>query len=83
MRSTDITVFTNLPVLQHLSLSGMDLSSIDDWPQKLNMIPSLRVVDLSYCWLDRADQRLPYLNLTKLEKLDLCGSDFNHTIASC
>ncbi|WVZ54128.1 LOW QUALITY PROTEIN: hypothetical protein U9M48_004981 [Paspalum notatum var. saurae] len=74
VRSTDITVFANLPVLQHLSLSGMDLSSINDWPQKLNMIPSLRVVDLSYWWLDRADQKLPHFNLTKLEKLDLSVS---------
>ncbi|WVZ54131.1 hypothetical protein U9M48_004983 [Paspalum notatum var. saurae] len=77
VRSTDITVFANLPVLQHLSLSGMDLSSINDWPQKLNMIPSLRVVDLSYWWLDRADQKLPHFNLTKLEKLDLSVLDLS------
>ncbi|WVZ54174.1 hypothetical protein U9M48_005015 [Paspalum notatum var. saurae] len=83
VRSTDITVFTNLPALQQLCLNGMDLSSINDWPQKLNTIPSLRVVDLSYCWHDRADQKLPYFNLTKLEKHDLSVSDFNHTIASC
>ncbi|KAJ1274584.1 hypothetical protein BS78_05G073000 [Paspalum vaginatum] len=83
VRSTDITLFTNLTMLQYPSLRKINLSWITDWPQKLNMVPSLRVVDLSNCALDRADQSLPYLNLTKLEKLDLRGNDFNHTIASC
>lgn len=81
--SADITLFANLPMLQYLSMSQINLSWIVDWTQKLNMIPSLRVIDLSDCCLDRADQSLRYLNLTKLEKLDLSGNDFNHTIASC
>ncbi|KAJ1274583.1 hypothetical protein BS78_05G072900 [Paspalum vaginatum] len=79
----DIVLLTNLPMLQYLSLSQINLSLIADWPQKINMIPSLRAIDLSGCHLDRADQSLPYLNLARLEKLDLSGNDFNHTITSC
>lgn len=79
----DLTLFRNLPMLQYLTLSQIDLSLTVDWPQKINMIPSLRALDLSYCQLQRADQSLPYLNLTKLEKLNLYENDFNHTITSC
>uniref|UniRef100_A0A0D9XPE7 non-specific serine/threonine protein kinase n=1 Tax=Leersia perrieri TaxID=77586 RepID=A0A0D9XPE7_9ORYZ len=70
VESADLTLFRNLPMLQYLGMSQIHLSSIADWPQKLNMIPS-------------TDQSLPHLNLTKLEKLDLSGNDFNHSIASC
>jgi hypothetical protein len=44
------------------------------------MIPSLRVVHLQGCSLDNANQSLPYLNLTKLEKLDLSWNEFDHSI---
>ncbi|WVZ54132.1 hypothetical protein U9M48_004984 [Paspalum notatum var. saurae] len=42
--STDIAFLTNLPMLQYLSLSQINLSWIADWPQKINMIPSLRLL---------------------------------------
>jgi hypothetical protein len=44
------------------------------------MIPSLRVIHLHGCSLDSANQLLPYLNLTILEKLDLSWNEFGHTI---
>ncbi|CAL5011109.1 unnamed protein product [Urochloa decumbens] len=80
--STDMT-WIKVLLLQHLSLSGVNLSQISDWPHVLNSIPSLRVVDLSSCLLGSTNQSLPYLNLTKLEKLDLSWNNFNHEIASC
>ncbi|KAF7063108.1 hypothetical protein CFC21_069638 [Triticum aestivum] len=82
MYSTDISWLTNLPLLQYLSMSTINLSRIADWPHTLNMIPSLRVINLAECLLDTASQSLPHLNLTKLEKLDLSLNNLDHSIAS-
>ncbi|XP_039815050.1 LRR receptor-like serine/threonine-protein kinase RGI2 [Panicum virgatum] len=82
MYSTDITWLTNLPVLQYLDMSGVNLSAVHDWPQNLNMIPSLRVIILSSCSLDSTNQSILYFNLTKLESLDLSWNIFNHKIGS-
>ena len=80
--SMDITWLTKLPFLKFLGMSGVNLSGIADWPHTLNMIPSLRVIDLHYCFLDSANQSLPHLNLTKLEKLDLSWNYFKHSLGS-
>ncbi|VAI69448.1 unnamed protein product [Triticum turgidum subsp. durum] len=82
MYSDDITWLTNLHLLQHVSIGGINLSGIHDWPHTLNMIPSLRVISLSDCSLQSANQSLPYLNLTRLEKLDLSWNSFDHSIAT-
>ncbi|XBH67003.1 hypothetical protein VPH35_095454 [Triticum aestivum] len=82
MYSSDITWLTKLPLLQYLSMSTINLSRIADWPRPLNMIPSLRVINLAGCSLDTASQSLPYFNLTKLEKLDLSSNNLGHSIAS-
>jgi hypothetical protein len=82
MYSTDITWLTRIPLLQYLSMSGINLSRIADWPHTLNMIPSLRIINFADCSLDTASQSLPYFNLTKLEKLDLSENNFGHSIAS-
>ncbi|KAI4992492.1 hypothetical protein ZWY2020_051909 [Hordeum vulgare] len=82
MYSTDIIWLTKLPLLEYLSMSGINLSRIASWPRTLNMIPSLRVIHLSDCSLDTASQSLHYLNLTKLEKLDLSWNNLGHAIAS-
>ncbi|XP_044354433.1 LRR receptor-like serine/threonine-protein kinase GSO1 [Triticum aestivum] len=62
--------------------SEQRLEGIVDWPHTLNMIPSLRIIDLSWCQLDSANQSLPHLNLTKLEKLDLSWNYFEHSLGS-
>lgn len=80
--STDITWIKDLP-LQFLCMSSVNLSQISAWPHVLKSIPSLRVIDLSFCFLGSANQSLPYLNLTKLYKLDLSGNSFDNEIASC
>lgn len=83
MYSTDITWLTNLSQLQYISMINVNLSGIADWPHTLNMIPSLRVVRLSGCELQSANQSLVHFNLTKLEMLDLSSNGFDHPIASC
>ncbi|CAL4984040.1 unnamed protein product [Urochloa decumbens] len=81
--SSDVSWLTHLPFLKYLDLSCLDLSTVADWPQVVNMIPSLRVLDLSYCSLASASQLLPHLNLTNLEVLHLSNNYFDHPIASC
>ncbi|CAN6381511.1 unnamed protein product [Urochloa humidicola] len=81
--SSDVSWLTHLPFLKYLGLSYLDLSTVADWPQVVNMIPSLRVLDLSYCSLASASQLLPHLNLTNLEVLHLSNNYFDHPIASC
>ncbi|TVU24884.1 hypothetical protein EJB05_27348, partial [Eragrostis curvula] len=46
-------------------------------------IPSLMVLYLTSCNLMMANQSLPHLNLTKLERLDLSYNDFIHPVTSC
>nr|XP_040257999.1 receptor-like protein EIX2 [Aegilops tauschii subsp. strangulata] len=82
MYSTDITWLTKLSFLKFLRMRGITLEGIGDWPHTLNRIPSLRVIDLSLCSLHSANQSLPHLNLTKLEKLDLSLNYFEHSLGS-
>lgn len=80
--STDVSWLARLSLLQHLDLSSVNLSTVADWPQVLNRIPSLRILRLSNCRLGSANQSLPHHNLTNLEALDLSENSFNHPIAS-
>lgn len=81
--STDLSWLTRLHFLEHLNLSSVDLSTADDWPHMLNMIPSLRVLDLSYCSLRSSNQSLPHMNFTNLGWLDLSNNYFGQPVASC
>ena len=78
--STDLSWLTRLSSLQYLNLNKVNLSTVEDWPHVINMIPSLRVLDISSCSLARADQSLPHLNLTNLEELDASENSFNHPL---
>ncbi|WVZ51198.1 hypothetical protein U9M48_002360 [Paspalum notatum var. saurae] len=80
--STDISWLAGLSKLKYLSMSGVNLSTIVDWPDVVNMIPSLMVLDLSFCSLPSANQSLPLINLTNLERIDLSGNNFDHPMAS-
>ncbi|XP_052137383.1 receptor-like protein EIX1 [Oryza glaberrima] len=72
----------HLSNLQYLNLDGVNLSTVVDWPHVLNMIPSLKIVSLSSCSLQSANQSLPELSFKELEKLDLSNNDFNHPAES-
>jgi Leucine-rich repeat (LRR) protein len=63
-------------------MEGVDLGGIFDWAHVVNKIPSLKVLHLSSCYLESANQSLPHLNLTDLEELSLSGNHFDNTIAS-
>ncbi|CAL4987422.1 unnamed protein product [Urochloa decumbens] len=78
----DLSWLTRLPLLQNLNLNKVDLSEVDDWALVVNMIPSLRVLDLSDCSLVTANQSIPHHNLTSLQELDLSMNYFDHPIAS-
>ncbi|EEE52285.1 hypothetical protein OsJ_34275 [Oryza sativa Japonica Group] len=72
----------HLSNLQYLNLDGVNLSTVVDWSHVLNMIPSLKIVSLSSCSLQSANQSLPELSFKELEKLDLSNNDFNHPAES-
>ncbi|VAH99881.1 unnamed protein product [Triticum turgidum subsp. durum] len=62
-------------------MNSVNLSTIVDWPYVVNMVPSLRALDLGFCSLPTANQSLPHINLTKLERLDLSNNIFAHPMA--
>ncbi|KAL5204666.1 hypothetical protein ABZP36_009537 [Zizania latifolia] len=76
--SMDLSWLSHLSSLQYLNLNGVNLSTVLDWPHELNMVPSLKILSLSSCSLQSANQYLPQLSLTQLEMLDLSNNDFNH-----
>ncbi|XP_066339045.1 receptor-like protein EIX2 [Miscanthus floridulus] len=80
--STDLSWLTRLPSIQYLNLNGVNLSTVVDWPHVINMLPSLRVLRLSYCSLASANQSLPHLNLTNLEELDASVNSFDHPMVT-
>ncbi|CAL4957674.1 unnamed protein product [Urochloa decumbens] len=45
--STDLSWLTRLSSIQYLNLNEVNLSRLVDWPLVMNMIPSLRVLDIS------------------------------------
>ncbi|KAJ1276007.1 hypothetical protein BS78_05G180800 [Paspalum vaginatum] len=88
----------NLSKLQYLDISGADgtfsvdmswltrlqfLYKVADWPHVVNMIPSLKFLDLSDCLLASANQSIQHHNMSNIEWLNLSGNYFNHQIASC
>lgn len=81
--SPDISWVTRLPRLRYLNMREVNLSMAVDWPHVVNMVSSLRVLDLTGCNLATANQWLPHLNMTNLEELQLSFNKFNHTITSC
>ncbi|XP_040384493.1 receptor-like protein EIX1, partial [Oryza brachyantha] len=80
--SRDVSWLAQLSRLQYLNLDGVNLSTVLDWPHVLNMIPSLKVVSLSSCSLQTADQSLPQFNFRQLQMLDLSYNYFIHTAES-
>lgn len=64
-------------------MSNITLSTVTDFPDVANMIPTLKHITLMYCSLPSANQSITNLNLTKLEELDLRWNYFGHPISSC
>lgn len=81
--STDVSWLACLPSLLYLDLSSVNLSTVADWANVVNMIPSLNVLYLCKCSLTSANQSLRHPNLQNLEELDLSYNSFDHPITSC
>uniref|UniRef100_A0A2N9FT87 Disease resistance R13L4/SHOC-2-like LRR domain-containing protein n=1 Tax=Fagus sylvatica TaxID=28930 RepID=A0A2N9FT87_FAGSY len=68
---------SGLSSLQYLSLTGVNLwEATTYWLQTVNLLPSLLVLDLSYCHLHYLPQTFPSVNFTSLSVLDLSYNDF-------
>ncbi|KAM3317345.1 hypothetical protein ACQJBY_035154 [Aegilops geniculata] len=72
--STDITWLSRLTSLEHLDMTSVNLSTIIHWLPVVNMLPTLKVLHLSYCQLRNSPDSLPVSNLTSLETLDFSGN---------
>ncbi|KAM3206164.1 hypothetical protein ACQJBY_061686 [Aegilops geniculata] len=81
MYSRDISWVARIPNLRSLGMNRVNLSTIVDWPFVVNMIPSLKALNLGSCSLSTANHSLPHINLTKLERLDLSDNIFAHPMA--
>ena len=68
-----------LPLLQHLDMSGVDLSKASDWLQLTNTLPSLFDLRLSYCQLPFIPPT-PTVNFSSLLTLNLSGNHFENTL---
>jgi Leucine-rich repeat (LRR) protein len=75
--ASDLTWLPHLSALKSLVMSELNLSSTSDWVHKVNMLPNLKTLDLSYCHLNSKICPLSHSNLTHLEILDLSGIPFN------
>uniref|UniRef100_A0A0D9XT93 Leucine-rich repeat-containing N-terminal plant-type domain-containing protein n=1 Tax=Leersia perrieri TaxID=77586 RepID=A0A0D9XT93_9ORYZ len=78
-----ISWVTNLSRLWYLNMRDVQLNMVVDLPRVVNMVSSLRILDLCYCSLATANQSLPHLNLTNLEELRLMSNHFYHPLSSC
>ncbi|KAL8209135.1 hypothetical protein R6Q57_008547 [Mikania cordata] len=68
---------TNLQMLQHLDLSGYDLSNEHNWLEVMTFFPSLLELHLSLCSLTQIPHHLNIKNLTSLSTLDLSNNFFD------
>ncbi|KAM0879274.1 hypothetical protein ACQ4PT_034342 [Festuca glaucescens] len=72
----DISWLLRLRLLRFLDISGVDLSTIGNWIQAVNMLPNLRALRLRNCELVLPHMPILHSNLTSLEMLDLTDSGF-------
>ncbi|VAI51704.1 unnamed protein product [Triticum turgidum subsp. durum] len=77
----DLAWLPRLSLLRHLDMSYVDLGSARDWFQRVNMLPSLKVLRLSVCGLNGTMSASTSIsNLTHLEVLDMSGNTFHTSL---
>ncbi|CAL4910691.1 unnamed protein product [Urochloa decumbens] len=74
--SSDISWLSGLHSLEHLDMTGVDLSLAADWVHSVNALPNLRVLYLYLCELNSSIPSRLHHNLTVLEQLDLSQNPF-------
>ncbi|KAJ4726074.1 Leucine-rich repeat receptor protein kinase [Melia azedarach] len=67
---------SGLYLLQHLDLSGVNLSRTSDWLRVTNALPSLAVLRLSGCQLQHFPPLPATANFSSLDTLDVSGNQF-------
>ncbi|XBI50328.1 hypothetical protein VPH35_113752 [Triticum aestivum] len=73
----DLAWLPRLSLLRHLDMSYVDLGSARDWFQRVNMLPSLKVLRLSDCGLNgTVSASISISNHTHLEVLDMSSNTF-------
>nr|XP_043618091.1 receptor-like protein EIX2 [Erigeron canadensis] len=68
---------SSLQTLRHVDLSGYNLSSVPNWLQVMNSLPSLLELRLSSCLLPNIPRHLSNVNFTSLSVLDLSYNTFD------
>ncbi|KAF8667146.1 hypothetical protein HU200_053334 [Digitaria exilis] len=79
---SDVSWLASLHSLEHLDMSGVDLSTATKWFHAVNTLPNLKVLYLSFCGLNTSIPSFLHHNLTVLEELDLHSNDFKGPAAS-
>jgi hypothetical protein len=79
--SSDVSWLASLHLLEHLDMSGVNLSTAVDWVHAFNTLPNLRVLYLSLCELNSSIPSLQHHNHTVLEELDLSRNPFDSPVA--
>uniref|UniRef100_A0ACD5VFG7 Uncharacterized protein n=1 Tax=Avena sativa TaxID=4498 RepID=A0ACD5VFG7_AVESA len=75
--SRDLAWLSRLASLEKLDMAFVNLSTVTSWLPVVNMLPSLKVLRLSFCQLTSSPDSLQISNLTSLEELDLSFNYFN------
>ncbi|KAL6882050.1 hypothetical protein ACP4OV_011522 [Aristida adscensionis] len=76
LKVLDLSWLPSLSSLKSLCMTGVDLSSVRNWVQKVNVLPNLETLSLSDCDLSSTEAALSHSNLTHLEILDLSYNSF-------
>ena len=70
---------SGLPLLQHLDMSGVNLSKASDWLPDINKLPSLLELRMPSCYLSGSTPSTPSINFSSLATLDLSFNHFENT----
>lgn len=71
---------SKLSSLKFLDLSLLNLTTVTDCWQAVNMLPSLRAIACNYCGLSSIPSSLSFTNFTSLEIFAFGGNNFNSTL---
>ncbi|QCE05422.1 LRR receptor-like serine/threonine-protein kinase FLS2 [Vigna unguiculata] len=72
----DLHWISNISSLQYLNLDGVHIHKEIDWLQSLTLLPSLSLLHLGFCQLEKIYPTLQYANFTSLKALNLADNDF-------
>ncbi|GJZ81685.1 receptor-like protein EIX2 [Tanacetum coccineum] len=78
-RMLNLQWLSSLRLLNHLDMSGVDLSKATDWFQVIKSLPSLLKLHLSSCLLSNIYSHVRVFNVTSLLVLDLSDNSFDNS----